>query len=182
MPVLLNSRHEQFAANVAEGMAAGPAYAKSGYSKNGCDVSASQLLRNPKVRSRLAELRAAITRSNVHLAITDREVRLEDYNQIRSKLLQVMRERAAHPDFQNTPGGKTGTLVKTLKQVGSGRNSQLLEEFSVDTALLRELRETHKQAAIELSQWSEKKEVTGKDGGPITIAQYDAWLVEEDDK
>ena len=50
------------------------------------------------------------------------------------------------------------------------KTTLLVEVASLDVGLLKELREHEKQAAQELGQWTEKRELTGKDGGPIEIA------------
>jgi hypothetical protein len=56
-------------------------------------------------------------------------------------------------------GGETGLLVRQIKLAASGAT---VEEFAVDTGLLKELRAHQEQAAKELGQWTEKREVTGK--------------------
>jgi endonuclease/exonuclease/phosphatase family metal-dependent hydrolase len=43
-----------------------------------------------------------------------------------------------------------------VKQVGAGRDVQIVEEYAVDVPLLKEKRETMKQAATELRQWTEQ--------------------------
>jgi hypothetical protein len=63
------------------------------------------------------------------------------------------------------PGVETGLLVKTVKQVGK----VLEEEWAVDTGLLSEMRATEKQVAQELGEWTEKRELSGKDGAPLRI-------------
>ena len=65
-------------------------------------------------------------------------------------------ERAASPDFAEVPGGTTGLLVKDYK----GKDADTLV-YKVDTGLLAELRNHEKQAAEELRQWSEKRELPG---------------------
>jgi len=57
----------------------------------------------------------------------------------------------------------TGYMVRTVKQIGGGDTAQVVEEFAVDTGLLRELREIEEQAAIECGDWVEKKEPTHED-------------------
>lgn len=67
-PPLKNARQEKFAALVASGMAAGPAYAKAGYTSrtaNARDKGASTLLRDSKVSGRVEELKLAITMQTV---------------------------------------------------------------------------------------------------------------------
>jgi len=64
------------------------------------------------------------------------------------------------------PGWSTGLLVRTEKQIGAGDKAIHVIEFAVDTGLLRELRAHEEQAAKELGQWTEKRDVTS-DGQPL---------------
>jgi hypothetical protein len=64
------------------------------------------------------------------------------------------------------PGADTGLLTRTQKQIGSGDSAVIVEEYQVDTGLLKELREHEKQAAQELGQWSDKAKV---EQGPIDV-------------
>jgi hypothetical protein len=57
------------------------------------------------------------------------------------------------------PGASTALLVRRERSVGSGQNQKFVAEYKVDTGLLRELRKLEKQAAIELGQWTEKRDV-----------------------
>lgn len=70
MPPLENARHERFAQGLAKGKTQEQAYIDAGYSENGARVSASQLLTNPNVAARVAELqeRAAM---RVELTLAD---------------------------------------------------------------------------------------------------------------
>lgn len=54
MPVLPNAKHERFAQGVAKGLSATEAYSKAGYKDH--QPSASRLLSNVMVQSRVAEL------------------------------------------------------------------------------------------------------------------------------
>jgi hypothetical protein len=76
----------------------------------------------------------------------------------------VIEERAADPTMQ-APGASTGLLTRTQKQIGAGNSAVTVEEYQVDTRLLKELREHEKQAAQELSQWSEKARAETPDAG-----------------
>lgn len=58
MPVLANARQEQFAQKVASGLNLVEAYTSAGYSKAGARQSASRLLTNANISSRIAELQA----------------------------------------------------------------------------------------------------------------------------
>lgn len=106
--------------------------------------------------------------------IADRQNRVNRLNH-RAKLIdQVIAERGADPDMQDVAGGKTGLIVHNVKGVGKGEDFQLIDLYEVDTGLLKELREHEKQAAQELGQWTEKRELTGKDGGAIEVKVDDA--------
>jgi hypothetical protein len=63
--------------------------------------------------------------------------------------------------MQDVPGGRTGLLVRTIKSIGSGEKATTVEEFAVDTGLLREIRELELQVSKELGQFVEKHDVTG---------------------
>jgi hypothetical protein len=49
----------------------------------------------------------------------------------------VVRARAKDPAHQAAPGGSTGALVRTVKQVGGGEAAQKVEEFHFDAALFK---------------------------------------------
>jgi hypothetical protein len=97
------------------------------------------------------------------------QTRVDGYNDRRNRLLQVIQERSEHGDFTDVPGGRTGLLVRTVKQIGGGETAERVEEFAIDTGLLKELRELEKQAAQDLGQWSEKREISGDNGQAIQI-------------
>jgi transposase-like protein len=105
-----------------------------------------------RVEEHLARFREDVRRRGVAIlekrvsAVNDRWVRLQ----------QIIEERADHADYAEAPGGKTGLLVKTIKQIGSGENAREVMEFAVDVGLLKELREHEKQAAMELGQWDDR--------------------------
>ena len=54
------------------------------------------------------------------------------------------------------PGADTGLLTRTQKRIGSGDSAVTVEEYQVDTGLLKELREHEKRGVQELGEWSEK--------------------------
>jgi phage terminase small subunit len=58
MPVLKNAKHERFAQGIAEGMSGADAYLWAGYASNAnaAAVSATRLLKDAKVKARVAEL------------------------------------------------------------------------------------------------------------------------------
>jgi transposase-like protein len=78
------------------------------------------------------------------------------------RMERVIEERAASPQMEGVPGGRTGLMVHTVKGVGRGDDFRLIDLYEVDAGLLKELREHEKQAAQELGQWLEKVEHGGE--------------------
>lgn len=92
--------------------------------------------------------------------IANRQNRLKAYNDRARLMAEVIRQRAEN--LKTVPaGGNTGLLVRTVKGIGKGEDFQVVEEYQVDTALLREMRETEKQAAIEVGEWTENVKHSG---------------------
>jgi transposase-like protein len=76
---------------------------------------------------------------------------------------------------------KENRLAIIEKQVN--KIQALLETMDFDPKVSRELREYLKHAAIELGQWTEKKELTGEGGGAIkVIIEYSEQLTTQDDQ
>jgi hypothetical protein len=105
------------------------------------------------------------------LAILER--RIDRLNRRWDGMHKVIRERAASPEMQAVPGGTTGLLVRTVKGIGSGDAFQVVDEYAVDTGLLRELREHEKQAAQELGQWVDRSEVEQTTKAYVTVGPDD---------
>jgi hypothetical protein len=84
-----------------------------------------------------------------------------------SRMHRLMTERADAPEMKAVAGGSTGLLAHDVKAIGSGPLAEKVDVYTFDAALMKEIRETERQAAQELSQWTEKHEHMGKGGGPI---------------
>lgn len=132
-------------------------------------VSAATLARwkrAPEFACRVAQhveaFRAAVTGQGV----ADKVKRIRALQLRWERLHQVIEERAQAAQPGDAPGAGTGLLVKQVRQLGHGAGSRLVEEWTVDAGLLRELREVEKQAAIELWQWTERRDVTSA-GQPV---------------
>lgn len=162
MPILENPRHEQFAQRVAAGTNARAAYIAAGYSENGAAQSAARLLTNAKVRARVEEIKRSIAARLTDCSIREVDARVRALQDRWDRLNRIVAARAADPDIRRAPGGETGLLVRTLRQLGRGEESQIIEEFALDAGLLKELREHERQAAQELGQWAERTEHTGE--------------------
>ena len=94
--------------------------------------------------------------------IANRQNRIDRHVDIDQRLWQVVSERAADPTLAGVPGGTTGLIVRQLKQVGAGREAQLVEEFAIDTGLERAIRANMQQVAQELGQWETGDEAGGQ--------------------
>ncbi len=120
-----------------------------------------------RVQENVAEIRASALR----FPIAKKHYRVGVVDMLHTKALTVIEERAAEyakagedealaavrKTFgEDVPaGGGTGLVVKTYKQIGSGRNATLVTEYGVDTALMREITNLHARAAKELGQEDE---------------------------
>ena len=112
--------------------------------------------------------------------------RMDAYEDRHKRMTTLIRERARDMRGE-VPGGGTGLLVRVPKRVEVTTTSKIADgdgeptqeettasrtevfEYEFDAALMRELRELEKQVAQDTGQWSEKREVSGPDGGPIPI-------------
>ena len=138
--------------------------------------------------SHAAEQRETAARAELQsVGIVDRQNRLSALNERWLALQEVIRSRAEHysaivagapadavrgyhrPEWI-APGAETGVLVFSRRVVGK----LTTEEWAADVALFREIRAHEEQAAKEMGQWTEKRELTGKDGGPIQFEDVSA--------
>lgn len=124
----------------------------------------------PDFARRVDELRQKFRTEIEERGILERRNRLAALDDRWQRMKALIDARAADPQLQDVPGGATGLLVRSLRGLGRGDEFQIVEDVALDAALLKELREHEKQAAQELGQWTEKRELTGKDGGPVVVA------------
>jgi len=116
--------------------------------------------KHPDFAAAMTEIEAELDRDAARFAIVRRRERLAGYDKRRDKALAVVQQRAEHyaDRYPDVPGGDTGLLTPTFKVVGSGPTAHTIVEHVFDAALSKELREIEKQAAIEVGQWTEKRE------------------------
>lgn len=103
----------------------------------------------PEFAARVRELADDLGGVARRYAIGRKSRRMREMDRRWRAMRAVIDERAASPEMLGVPGGSSGLLVRTVKVVGSGPAAQTVEEFAVDTGLLREIREVEKQAAAE---------------------------------
>ena len=87
----------------------------------------------------------------VKLAIRDRSARVQILQDTLDRLRQVITTRAS--EHSDHPGGATGMLVRDYR----GKNAEK-EIWRFDAALVGQLKDVLKQAAIEEGQWGEPTE------------------------
>lgn len=121
----------------------------------------------------VAEYRAAVRRHGIAI-LENRVAALQDRWQ---RMHQVIEERSADPDMAEVPGGQTGLVVHQVKGVGTGDAFQLVDLYLIDTGLLAELRAHEQQAAKELGQWTERKQLSVRE---LSNAQLLALLEDGD--
>ena len=119
-------------------------------------IHSEQSVYTEYVCSRIRELPETLSAGTIALEISSRNARVQMLQNRWDRMRRVIDERAASPAFADVPGGTTGLLVKDYK--GKDADQPV---YKVDTRLLAELRAHEKQAAEELGQWSEKRELTG---------------------
>jgi hypothetical protein len=143
-------------------------------------------------QERLAEIAERERQAIVARGIVDKESRVAVADEWLQAMRRLREARAKDPLLVGVPGGETGLLVPSPKLVKvyatpdepatdgegeelvSAKRDVLVYEYAFDAALAKEVREYLKYAAQERGEWTEKREVTGKDGGPIDMKVEDA--------
>ena len=108
----------------------------------------------PEFAEKIAAIVAATEARILQTGIARKVNRVKALDRRWEGMKQVVAERAAAPEMQSIPGGKTGLLVikeaewVEVKQADGSSKAVLVPlEVAVDTGLLKELRELEKQAA-----------------------------------
>lgn len=109
------------------------------------------------VGDQVGRLNAAMLR----LPIAKKRERLKTLNMLHQRAISVIEERAVDMSDESTATG-TGLLVRQIKIVRNGDDVTVQREYAVDVALMREIRALEEQAAKELGQWVDKREVSGE--------------------
>ncbi len=125
----------------------------------------------PEFAARVDEISGEFAEVALKRGIARKAYRVNTLANIHSKLLTVMEERAVDPDLANIPGGKTGLVVR--KAVVSA-GVLVGYEFAVDIGWIRELRAVQEQAAKELGQLVEKREVKIRSLKDLSDEELDA--------
>lgn len=175
MPILKNAKHERFAQGIAEGMSGADAYLWAGYASNAkaARVSATRLLANATIKTRIAELLKR--REDIEVKATEKAV-----NKLAISKERVLAELAkiAFADAGDYfDWGPDGVTVKSKSELTYDQRVVVSEVSQTVTEKGGTIRvKLHdKQAALvnlgkHLGIFREIHELTGKDGGPIETA------------
>ncbi len=106
--------------------------------------------RAPEFRERVEHFTKQVGDKVLRYAVARKCKRLQAQQDRWERMHQVIAERAEAEVMQGVPGGGTGLLTHTLKSIGGGDNARVVDEYTVDTGLLKEIRELEKQAAQEV--------------------------------
>jgi hypothetical protein len=134
---------------------------------------------HPEFMARIDELVEAFKKTVRRRGIAQLERRVDALNDRWQRMQQVIEERAADPTMGEVPGGKTGLVVRQLKGIGKGDDFKVVEMYAVDAGLLAEMRNTEKQAAQEMGQWTEKTQFLGDEDHPIPVKILNGVRMEE---
>lgn len=104
----------------------------------------------PEVADCVEQIAAKAAAALEAKGITEKANRLRDYQDIRAGLLEIKRQRAEAGALTNVPGADTGLLVR-------GEFGYVADKPLVDALLAN-----NKQAAIEMEQWTERRQSDDK--------------------
>ena len=168
-----NPQWESFAQAIARGETTSQAAVSAGYSTHTAGTQGRRLKSDERIATRIlaikTEIVAQLQRSVappvlqatqfVRQQVQERAYRLSIVQDVVDRLRSLMDARAAAfvESGEVCPGGETGLLARSIKMIGSGANAVQVTEYRLDGAVLSELRESLKQAAIESGDWEEKQ-------------------------
>lgn len=143
----------------------------------------SKWKRHPEFAAQIREHVAEFQERAREAGLGRLDKRMAAYNDRHRRMTQLITARGDDM-AEESPDGETGLLVRQLKRVlhvyepdphdEEGElveQTELTAEYLFDAALMRELRELEKQIAQDTGQWSEKREVSGPDGGAVVIRE-----------
>jgi phage terminase small subunit len=170
---LSKESHELYAQSEARGATCTQAAIDAGFSSKSARAIGGRLHRDPRIAARVVAIKAEIVaeldrmatpvatqaRSFIRQQVQERQYRLSIVQDVVDRLRSLMDSRAAAfmESGEVCPGGETGLLARSEKMIGSGKAAVLITEYKLDSAVLSELRESLKQAAIESGDWDEKQ-------------------------
>ena len=127
--------------------------------------------RHPEFVGRLQDLVGAVREQAKRKLLGKKEFRIQILEELYSRQRAIIDERAADPEMQAVPGGRTGLLLRKTV-VSSG--TLISYEYVADTTLSNEIRKTLQQVALEVADGRQKVDVQDNFAKPsvasITLA------------
>ncbi|WP_363347134.1 terminase small subunit [Methylocystis echinoides] len=183
MPVLHNPRHEIFAQEIAKGASQREAYRAAGYegeNEDAVDASASRLLTDAKVVLRVQEIQAnAAKRAEITIERTLLELAKIGYADIRKAVRWG--EGVAVRDADGNETVSNGVSMLDSAAIDDDTAAAIAEVAQTRDGIRVKFHD--KLAALDkigkhLGMFSERVELTGKDGGPIETKGDQALTIE----
>jgi hypothetical protein len=103
----------------------------------------------PAFAARLEEAKERLCGEALRYPIARKRDRMRALNDRWQRAQRLLAARAQDPELRAVPGGDTGLLTARPTAAGPA--------YVVDAALLKEVRELEKQAAIETGEWAERQ-------------------------
>ena len=153
---LRNAKHEESARLVSEDRLTDEQIAEKAGVTRKC---LHQWKRRKAFAARVEELTRIWADRALKYGLARREKRVAVLSDMHNRLLTIIEERGQDAALQAVAGGRTGLVCKTLKGIGKGSDFQTVEEYEVDTAILKEIRAIQEQVAKELGQHVERSAV-----------------------
>lgn len=162
---LTREQREKLIAWAAEGLRLAEINARAARDDPPWSILYGQLRKVREKNSKLyKQTKAAYEKEALEEGLARRAVRLNEKMDRHALLKKVMAERGRAEHMQEVEGGRTGLLVRDYK------GASFVPVYRLDAALLKELRDLEREIAIELGQWTEKRELAGPEGGPIPVS------------
>jgi hypothetical protein len=125
------------------------------------------LRENEGISARINELKTTIAARVVDLEIRKRGACVQVLQNTLDRMCNLIEARAI--EYADHLGGATGMLVKDYR----GKNAEQ-EIWKSDAALVAQICDVLKQAAIEEGQWTEKREAKGSVGIYVIMVRLNA--------
>lgn len=126
---------------------------------------------NPEFEAKRDEIYRAYERRVMRTGIAVRANRVAYLQNLHDRQHMIVAARAVK--LVAATGGESGLIAIEERQTGYGEGATMVEDEVFDAALSKELRATIAQVADETGQSVAKHEISGPDGGPITIGVID---------
>ena len=123
--------------------------------------------RHPEFVRRLQDLVGAVREQAKRKLLGKKEFRIQILEELYCRQRAIIDERAADPEMQAVPGGRTGLLVRKTV-VSSG--TLISYEYVADTTLSNEIRKTLQQVALEVADGRQKVDVQDNFAKPSVLS------------